>query len=50
MEGEYGALETRGGQILQFVMNTGKRVALELLPLTLPLTELLTKAVMVFGL
>ncbi len=30
ISGEYGALETRGGQILQFVdSNTGKRVALE---------------------
>jgi len=30
IKGEYGALETRGGQILQFVdANTGKRVALE---------------------
>ncbi len=29
IHGEYGAVETKGGSILQFVDNTGKRVALE---------------------
>ena len=37
IKGEYGALETRGGQILQFVdADTGKRVALEAFAANLP--------------
>ena len=37
IKGEYGALETRGGQILQFVdANTGKRVALEAFAADIP--------------
>ena len=37
IKGEYGALETRGGQILQFVdADTGKRVALEAFAADIP--------------
>lgn len=40
IKGEYGALETRGGQILQFVdANTGKRVALEAFAADIPSTR-----------
>ena len=40
IKGEYGALETRGGQILQFVdANTGKRVALEAFADDIPSTR-----------
>jgi cytochrome c oxidase subunit 3 len=36
IKGEYGAIETKGGSILQFVDNTGKRVALAEFASTLP--------------
>ena len=36
IKGEYGAVETKGGSLLQFVDNTGKRVALESFAATLP--------------
>ncbi len=36
IHGEYGAIETKGGSLLQFVDNTGKRVKLEDFALTLP--------------
>ena len=40
IKGEYGALETRGGQILQFVdADTGKRVALEAFAADIPSTR-----------
>jgi cytochrome c oxidase subunit 3 len=36
IHGEYGAIETKGGSLLQFVDNTGKRVKLEEFAATLP--------------
>ena len=36
IKGEYGAIETKGGSLLQFVDNTGKRVKLEDFAVTLP--------------
>ncbi|MBK8599561.1 MAG: cytochrome c oxidase subunit 3 [Flavobacterium sp.] len=36
IHGEYGAIETKGGSLLQFVDNTGKRVKLEDFAVTLP--------------
>ncbi len=36
IKGEYGAVETKGGSLLQFVDNTGKRVKLEDFAVTLP--------------
>ncbi len=36
IHGEYGAVETKGGSLLQFVDNTGKRVKLEDFAATLP--------------
>lgn len=36
IKGEYGAIETKGGSIIQFVDNTGKRVKLEEFAATLP--------------
>jgi cytochrome c oxidase subunit 3 len=36
IKGEYGAIETKGGSLLQFVDNTGKRVKLEDCAATLP--------------
>ncbi|TYP76014.1 cytochrome c oxidase subunit 3 [Aquimarina intermedia] len=36
IKGEYGAVETKGGQILQFVDNEGHRVALKDIAVTLP--------------
>ncbi|HEX9980404.1 MAG TPA: cytochrome c oxidase subunit 3 [Flavobacterium sp.] len=36
IQGEYGAVETKGGSLLQFVDNTGKRVALADFAVTLP--------------
>ena len=36
IHGEYGAIETKGGSLLQFVDNTGKRVKLEDFAATLP--------------
>lgn len=36
IQGEYGAIETKGGSLLQFVDNTGKRVALEDFASTIP--------------
>jgi cytochrome c oxidase subunit 3 len=36
IKGEYGAIETKGGSILQFVDNAGKRVKLEDFAVTLP--------------
>jgi len=36
IKGEYGAVETKGGSLLQFVDNTGKRVALESFAAVLP--------------
>lgn len=36
IKGEYGAVETKGGSLLQFVDNTGKRVALADFAVTLP--------------
>ncbi len=36
ISGEYGAIETKGGSILQFVDNTGKRVKLEDFAATIP--------------
>ncbi len=36
IHGEYGAVETKGGSLLQFVDNTGKRVKLEDFAVTLP--------------
>ncbi len=36
IQGEYGAIETKGGSLLQFVDNTGKRVKLEDFAATLP--------------
>ena len=36
INGEYGAVETHGGQILQFVDNTGHRVALENIAVAVP--------------
>mgnify|MGYP003321695403 FL=1 len=37
IKGEYGALETKGGQILQFVdANTGKRVAIADFAVSIP--------------
>ena len=36
IHGEYGAIETKGGSLLQFVDNTGKRVKLEDFAITLP--------------
>jgi cytochrome c oxidase subunit 3 len=36
IKGEYGAIETKGGSLLQFVDNTGKRVKLEDFAATLP--------------
>ena len=36
IKGEYGAIETQGGSILQFVDSTGKRVKLEDFAVTLP--------------
>ncbi|NJM79055.1 MAG: cytochrome oxidase subunit III [Flavobacterium sp.] len=36
IKGEYGAIETKGGSILQFVDENGHRVALEKFALTLP--------------
>ena len=36
IQGEYGAIETKGGSLLQFVDNTGKRVKLEDFAVTLP--------------
>jgi cytochrome c oxidase subunit 3 len=36
IKGEYGAVETKGGSLLQFVDNTGKRVALESFAAALP--------------
>ena len=36
IKGEYGAIETKGGSLLQFVDNTGKRVKLEDFAVSLP--------------
>ena len=36
IHGEYGAVETKGGSLLQFVDNTGKRVKIEDFAATLP--------------
>jgi cytochrome c oxidase subunit III len=36
IKGEYGAVETKGGSLLQFVNNTGERVALESFAASLP--------------
>ncbi|HEY0041562.1 MAG TPA: cytochrome c oxidase subunit 3 [Flavisolibacter sp.] len=36
IKGEYGAIETQGGSLLQFVDNTGKRVAISEFAATLP--------------
>lgn len=36
IKGQYGAIETKGGSLLQFVDNTGKRVALADFAVTLP--------------
>src|SRR6476620_10864291 len=36
IKGEYGGVETKGGSLLQFVDNTGKRVAIESFAVTLP--------------
>ena len=50
IKGEYGALETRGGQILQFMdAETGKRVALEAFAANIDSLELHTKTVMESG-
>ncbi|RKS00767.1 MULTISPECIES: cytochrome c oxidase subunit 3 [unclassified Flavobacterium] len=39
IKGEYGAIETKGGSIIQFVDNTGKRVKLEDFAVQLPETR-----------
>ncbi len=39
IKGEYGAIETKGGSLLQFVDNTGKRVALADFAATTPQTR-----------
>ncbi len=36
IKGEYGAIETKGGSIIQFVDSTGKRIKLEEFAVTLP--------------
>ena len=36
IKGEFGAIETKGGSLLQFVDKTGKRVAIESFAVTLP--------------
>jgi cytochrome c oxidase subunit 3 len=36
IKGEYGAIETKGGSLLQFVDKNGKRVALAEFTATLP--------------